>query len=125
MNIGTAITGVNYVIRPGDVLCQQLVEHSNLSIASRCPDDRIDLACLLIAELGAKNVIVGNDALQRRIDNLHRRCRENVEIKKMSVNTGRQDLVEEFNVPFKPDTLAHFVQMLFSYFCLEFRIVEQ
>ena len=68
MNIRAAISRVNNMIGAGDVLGQQLVEHRNLAVTRCGPDNGVNLARRLVAELSAENVIFGNDVLERRVD---------------------------------------------------------
>jgi hypothetical protein len=80
VNVGAAVSGVDDVIGSGDVLDQQLVEDGHLAIACSGANDRVDLAGGFVAELGAENVILRNDALERGVNHLDGRGRQNVEV---------------------------------------------
>src|ERR1039458_9784379 len=98
VNIGAAISRIDNVVGTHDVLGQQLVKHRNLAIARRCANDGVDFAGSRVVKLRAENVILRDDALEGRMDYLHRRGRQNVEVKEVPVYSGFENLVKQFDV---------------------------
>ncbi len=125
MNIGTAISRINHVIRTGDVFCEQLVQHGYFSVACRGSNNAVDLSRRLIQKFGSENVIPRNDTFKSRMDHFHRRGGKHVKIKKVSVHSARQNLVKQLDITFQADPFSHFVKMLFSHLSFEFRVMEQ
>src|SRR5580700_8948102 len=125
MNIGAAISRVDNMIGSHHMLDQQLFEHRYLAITRGGSNDAVNLTGRLVAEFSAEDVILGNDALERRVDYFHGRGGENIEIEGVSVDAGFEDLVKQLDIPLQPDALADLVQMLLPHLGLKLGVVQK
>src|ERR1700683_514083 len=125
VNIGAAVSRINYVIGTGDVLGEQLVEHRDLAVARGGANNRVDFAGRFVAELSAINVILGHDAFESGVNHLDGRGRENVKIEDESIHAPFEDLVKKFDIPLEANALAYLVKMFLAHLGFELRVVEK
>ena len=125
VNVGTAVTGIDHVIRTGDLLLEQTIEHRDLPIAGRSAHDGVDLSRRLVAKLRAENVIGRNNVFQCRDNDLDRSRRQPIKIKLVPVDARIASLVKQFDVPLEADSFADLAEMFFANFGLELGIMQQ
>src|SRR5579872_3624788 len=125
MNVRTAIARVDDVIWPSGPLQQQIVKNRDLSISSRRPHNCVDLTRRLVAKFGPIYVIRGNNIFQSGPHDLDRRRRQHEKIELMSIDTGLEEMVEQFNVALQTNALSHFAQVIFSHLRTKLRIMQQ
>lgn len=73
----------------------------------------------------AEDMIFRNNAFQRGVNHLHWRCRKDVEIENISLNSAFENLVQQLNVAFEANALSYFIQMFLAHFIFKFRVVQQ
>src|SRR5262249_2116100 len=123
-NVGTAVAYVNDAVGTDLKSRLQFVERSDLAVAGRNADDGFDLAGLrVIAEARAEDVIRRHDVLERRLDHLFGRRRDDVKRKVITFDPLAQYFRQQTDVLLEPDTLTGFDQMLFAN-AAEFGIVQ-
>src|SRR5712692_5606063 len=103
----------------------QLINHRDLSVTGRDPDDRVNLASgLVVAELRAENVIRRNNVFERRLDYFFWRGRNDIEGEAVVVKAVLEKPRQFLNVLLEADSFAHFDQVLFPDTTV-FRVVQQ
>src|SRR6202163_112541 len=103
----------------------QLINHRNLSVSGRDPNDRVNLASgLVVAELCSENVIRGNDVFERRLDHLFWRRRNYIEGEVVAVKAVLEEPRQLMNVLLEADSFAHLDQVLFTNTTV-LRVVQQ
>src|SRR6266850_3572451 len=103
----------------------QLINYRNLSVTSRDPDNRVNLAGgLVVAKLRPENVVRRNDVFERRLDHFFRRSGNHVEGEAIAIKALVEELRQLPNVLLEADSFAHFDQVLFADTTI-FRVVQQ
>lgn len=125
VDVGSAVAGVDDVIRANLQLGLQLVEDGNFAVARGGAEDGVNLAGRLVAELGAENVIRGDDAFERGVDHFDRSGRKNVKIKIVAFDAVIERLVEQADIVLQANALADLVEMLAADAGAKFGIVQQ
>ena len=77
-----------------------MIDGCDLSVARRHVQDALDLAPVVEFKLRPKDVVRRNDSFEGRANDLHRSCRNYVEVEMKSLNLIGQELVERSNVRF-------------------------
>jgi hypothetical protein len=78
----------------------QAVEGRYLAIARGRAHEGVNFSVSLIAELGAEDVIAGNNSFQGRLDYLDRRGRDNVKVEMKSFNAVIEYLRKQLDILF-------------------------
>src|ERR1700731_1734282 len=112
MNVRAAVANIDDAIRTDLQIGLQTVQGRYLAIPGSHVLDGRNLTRRVIAELRPENVIRGNNVLERRLNNLHRTRENHVELEPMSRDSLVQNTVQEVDVLFEANALAHFAQVL-------------
>src|SRR5882724_2136739 len=103
----------------------QVIDHRNLSVTSRDPDDRVNLSRgLVVAELRPKNVLRRNDVGERRLNHFFRRGRDDIEGEAVAVKALCEEPRQLLNVLLEADSFTRFDQVLFTDATV-FRVVQK
>src|ERR1019366_9539683 len=97
----------------------------DFSVARRGSHQAFDLTRGFVLELGAKDVVLWHDPLQRRLDHLYRRRREHVKIKVKSVDPTVEYLVNLLYVFLEANALAHLEQVIAPDARMELGIMQE
>ena len=93
-------------------LALQFVEHGDLPVACRDPDDGLNLAgVLVVPETGAEDVIRRNYVVESSLNDLFRSRRDYVKVKPVPVDPLVQYLGKQADVLFQADSFAGLCQM--------------
>src|SRR6266540_5102714 len=93
----------------------QLINHLDLSVTGRDPNDRTNLASgLVVAKLRAENVIRRNNVFERRLDHFFWRGRNDIEGEAVVVKALLEEPQHLLNVLLETDSFAHLYQVLFT-----------
>src|SRR5579864_3120789 len=125
MNVRAAVANIDDAIRTDLQIGLQTVQGRYLAIPGSHVLNGRNLARRVITELRPKNVIRGNNVLERRLDHFHRGSGNHVELKPMSRDSLVQDAVQEVDVLLQADALAHFPQVFGTHAVVKLRIVQQ
>src|SRR5258708_6569194 len=93
----------------------QLINHRNLAVTSRDPDNRVNLAAgLVVAELRPENVIRRNNVFERRLNHFFWRGRNYIEGEAVAIEALFEELRQFPNVLLEANSFSHFDQVLFA-----------
>ena len=70
-------------------------------------------------------MVLGNDAFEGRLNHLDGRSREHIEIEVIAIHSVLEDLVQQFDIVFQANRLAHLIQMLLAHFLAKLGIMQQ
>ena len=101
MQVGVPVTYVDDIARSNLQLGLQAVERRYLAIARGSAHEGVNFSVSLIAELGAEDVIAGNNSFQGRLDYLDRRGGDNVKVEMKSFNAVIEYLRKQLVFCFK------------------------
>src|SRR5437660_9477760 len=103
----------------------QLINHGDLAIACRNPNNRIDLARgRIVPKLRPVNVLGWDDVFERRLNHFFRRRRDYIEREAIAVNPVLEESRQLSDVLLEADSFAHLDQMLLADAAV-FRIVQE
>src|SRR5579864_1882210 len=124
VNIGAAVTDIDYAIVSQLQFLPQFLEHGDLAVTRGNANDRLNFAGRrIVLELRTVNVILGNDTFKRRLDDFLGRSRNNVESEMISIQAVEQ-LREQANVLLQPDSFSGFDQVLLAHAAI-IRVMQQ
>src|SRR5437868_7078754 len=94
MKVRAAVARIDDMIRPNLKLRLQLIEDRYLAVTGSSASNSVDFTVNRIKEFRAVDMILGNDSLQRGVDDLDRRGGENIKVELIAVNFVLQNLIE-------------------------------
>src|ERR1700678_925389 len=103
----------------------ELIQPGNFAITGRRANQALDLAIGLVFKFGSKNVVLGHNPHQRRLDHFHRRRRNHIKIKVESVNPAVEDLINLLDIFLEANSLARLDQVFTTNARMKFRIVQE
>ena len=125
MDIGTSVAHVNHTLARHTEPLAQRVDRGHLAEPRRHADDRRDLARhLIVPILRADDAFGRDDALERRVDDVFRSGRDDVEVEAVSVNAIGEQVRQQRDIPLEADTATDFDE-IFTTNAAKLRIVKQ
>src|SRR5437763_236378 len=70
-------------------------------------------------------MVLRNNAFERRVDDFNRRGGKYVEVERITIDAGFENLIERLDVAFETNTFSSFVKMLFAHLGFELWVVKQ
>src|SRR5260370_33336096 len=125
MDVGTTVANIDHVVCRNAKLFFELLQPRDFSITGRGPHQAFDLTRSFVPELGAKDMVLRHDPLQRILNRLQRRRREHIKIKVESVNPLVEYLVNLLDIVLEANALPHLEQVVAPDARTELRIMQE
>src|SRR5258707_3598887 len=113
VHVGTAVTHVNHAVRSDTEAVPQVIEDRNLAVTCRDTIDRPHFTRPWIeVKLGSKDVVRGQDAVERRNNDFFRRGGNHEEGKAVARQAPLQKIDQRRDLAFEPDPPSRLDQVL-------------
>src|SRR5579872_4355905 len=125
VDIRAAVSYIHDVVRPDLLLGLQLVESRYFTVAGSGASDRFNLAALVVEKFGSVDVSRRNDSLQGRLNDLHRRGRENIKIEVITINATLKNFIKQRDVCLQTNRFTRLDQVFLANSILKLGIMQQ